>query len=189
METITGFENSSRPRGPRAVGLLQDFLNTADIESKTDLVSTPASLGEWLARKGLARTRGKLEAAEHARALELREHLRDALEATTHGASTSPAFGQLNQIAEQVPLRVRFGDAPRLEPVRGDAPALGPILATVYDALSDEDFGRLKVCRNDACRWAFFDTSRNRSGVWCTMAICGNRQKGRVYRRLHAADR
>ena len=142
-----------------------------------------------LATKGLAPTPGKLDAAEHARALELRELLRDALEATTHGASASTAFGQLNQIAERVPLRVRFGDAPHLEPVRGDALALGPILATVYDALSDEALARLKVCRNDACRWAFYDTSRNRSGVWCTMAICGNRQKGRVYRRLHAADR
>lgn len=188
METIAGFDNASRPRGPRAVGLLQDFLNTADIESETDLVSTPASLSEWLAGKGLAPAPGKLDAVEHARTLELRELLRDALEATTHGGSARVAFARLNQVAGRVPLRVRFGDSPHLEPVRRDAPALGPILATVYDALGDEALGRLKVCRNDACRWAFYDTSRNRSGVWCTMAICGNRQKGRAYRRRHAAD-
>jgi predicted RNA-binding Zn ribbon-like protein len=130
-----------------------------------------------------------VDAVEHGRALELRELLRDALEATAHGASAGAALAQLNQIAERVPLRVRFDDAPHLEPARRDAPAVGPILATVYDALSDEALSRLKVCRNDACRWAFYDTSRNRSGVWCTMAICGNRQKGRVYRRRHAADR
>jgi len=170
------------------VGLLQDFLNTADIESETDLVATPASLREWLARRGLVPRAAELGAAEHARVLELRERLRDALEAITHGTSPRAAFTQLNSIAARVPLRVRFDDAAHLEPARRDAPALGPILAAVYDALGDEALVRLKVCRNDACRWAFYDTSRNRSGVWCTMAICGNRQKGRVYRRRHTAD-
>ena len=188
METIAGSENSTRPRGPGAVGLLQDFLNTADIESETDLVATPAALGEWLAAKGLLSRPAEPSAAEHARALDLRERLRDALEAITHGASPRTAFARLNQIAGRVPLRVRFGDAAHLEPARSDAPAVGPILATVYDALSDEALVRLKVCRSDSCRWAFYDTSRNRSGVWCDMAICGNRQKGRVYRRRHAAD-
>ena len=170
------------------MGLVQDFLNTADIESETDLVATPADLGAWLAKKGLVPAVGKITAAEHARSLELRERLRDALDAITHGTSPRAAFARLNQIADQVPLRLRFGDAAHLEPARRDAPALGPILATVYDALSDDALLRLKVCRNEACRWAFYDTSRNRSGVWCTMAICGNRQKGRVYRRRHAAD-
>jgi len=170
------------------VGLLQDFLNTADIESETDLVATPAALGDWLKGKGLVPRAAELGAAEHARVLELRERLRDAVEAITHGTSPRSAFVRLNQIAGHVPLRVRFGDAAHLEPARGDTRALGPILATVYDALSDEALVRLKVCRNDACRWAFYDTSRNRSGVWCSMAICGNRQKGRVYRRRHAPD-
>lgn len=188
VDTIAGFGNASRPRGPGAVGLLQDFLNTADIESETDQVATPAALGEWLERKGVVPQAAEVGASDHARVLELRERLRNALEAITHGTSPRTAFARLNQIAGHAPLRVRFGDAAHLEPARRDAAALGPILATVYDALSDEALVRLKVCRNEACRWAFYDTSRNRSGVWCTMAICGNRQKGRVFRRRHAAD-
>ncbi|HEX6654657.1 MAG TPA: CGNR zinc finger domain-containing protein, partial [Candidatus Limnocylindria bacterium] len=28
----------------------------------------------------------------------------------------------------------------------------------------------------------FFDRSRNRSGTWCTMAVCGSRMKSRSYR-------
>jgi predicted RNA-binding Zn ribbon-like protein len=47
-------------------------------------------------------------------------------------------------------------------------------------------FERLKICRNDECQWAFYDHSRNRSGVWCTMAVCGNRMKGRAFRTRHA---
>ena len=45
---------------------------------------------------------------------------------------------------------------------------------------------RLKVCRNDECQWAFYDHSRNHSGAWCTMAICGNRMKGRAFRTRRA---
>lgn len=190
METDAAFGGLSRARGPGAIGLLQDFLNTADIESESDLVATPAALSDWLGTKGLPHAAGKVGAEEHARILELRERLRDALEAVTHGDKPSRAYARLDEIASAVPLRVRFGEPARLEPAQARAAAaLGPILAAVYDALRDESVDRLKVCRNEGCRWAFYDTSRNRSGVWCSMAICGNRQKGRVYRRRHAADR
>lgn len=190
MATEAEFTGLSRSRGPGAVGLMQDFLNTTDIESETDLVDTPSALAQWLVTAGLAGSAATVSGEEHARVIELRERLRDALEAVTHGANPGAAYAQLDEIAAEVPLRVTFGDAARLAPARaGSAPALGPILATIYDALSSDALDRLKVCRNDGCRWAFYDTSRNRSGVWCSMAICGNRQKGRVYRRRHAADR
>jgi predicted RNA-binding Zn ribbon-like protein len=190
MESEAPFTGLARARGPGALGVLQDFLNTADIESETDLVATPSALAAWLTENGLLGDGEKVSALEHGRALDLRERLRDALEARTHGATSPSAEAHLNHIAAGVPLRIRFEDAARLEPAqRRAAPALGPILATVYDAMRDESVSRLKVCRNEGCRWAFFDTSRNRSGAWCSMAICGNRQKGRVYRRRHAGDR
>ncbi|OLP43759.1 CGNR zinc finger domain-containing protein [Rhizobium oryziradicis] len=34
---------------------------------------------------------------------------------------------------------------------------------------------RLKICGN--CGWLFLDKSKNRSRVWCDMAVCGNRVK------------
>ena len=187
MELEAAFGGLSRSRGPGAVGLLQDFLNTADIESESDLVATPAALSAWLTATGLVPRPKTIGSDEHARVLVLRERLRDALEATTHGADSGDAYAELDRMAGSVPLRVRFGDAAHLEPARPrEAPAMGPILAAVYDALSDEALNRLKVCRNEGCRWAFYDTSRNRSGVWCSMAICGNREKGRAFRRRHA---
>jgi predicted RNA-binding Zn ribbon-like protein len=188
--TETAFSSLSRTRGPGQVGLLQDFLNTADIESQSDLVATPSALAEWLAANGLTDAGQRVSAAEHTRVLEVRERLRDALEATTHGLNPDDAHRRLDEIASSVLLRVRFGEGAHLEPAVGRmAPALGPIVATLYDAMRDDALQRLKVCGNENCRWAFYDTSRNRSGVWCSMAICGNRQKGRVYRRRHAADR
>jgi len=66
-------------------------------------------------------------------------------------------------------------------------PAIGRFLAIIHESITQGTWQRLKVCRNDICRWAFYDSSRNRSGAWCTMAICGNRMKGRTFRSRHPA--
>ncbi len=55
-------------------------------------------------------------------------------------------------------------------------------MAIVVRAMADGSWSRIKACRNDTCRWLFYDQSRNRSGTWCTMAICGSRMKARAYR-------
>ena len=60
--------------------------------------------------------------------------------------------------------------------------ALGRLLAIVAAAQADGTWERLKACPWDTCRWAFYDHSRNRSGVWCSMAVCGNRAKVQAFR-------
>lgn len=59
---------------------------------------------------------------------------------------------------------------------------LPPILQSAVDLLiSKNDLGRVKQCEGDPCGWLFFDTSRNRSRRWCSMADCGNRAKARRF--------
>ncbi|WP_239166967.1 CGNR zinc finger domain-containing protein [Actinoplanes italicus] len=41
---------------------------------------------------------------------------------------------------------------------------------------------RLKLCNNQVCRAAFFDTSRNNSGVWHDVSTCGNTANLRAFR-------
>jgi predicted RNA-binding Zn ribbon-like protein len=48
---------------------------------------------------------------------------------------------------------------------------------------------RLKICLSDTCQWAFYDASKNRSGNWCSMEVCGNRMKVRSHRRRKSVDR
>jgi predicted RNA-binding Zn ribbon-like protein len=60
--------------------------------------------------------------------------------------------------------------------------ALARLLVPVAHALEDSSWRRVKACRAPDCMWAFYDRSRNRSGVWCEMAVCGNRTKVRAYR-------
>ena len=82
-------------------------------------------------------------------------------------------------------LAIHFADdgsaslAPEAE---GFAGALARLLVPVADAHSDGSWQRVKACRAANCHWAFYDRSRNRSGVWCAMAVCGNRTKVRAYR-------
>ena len=46
---------------------------------------------------------------------------------------------------------------------------------------------RTKICPN--CDWLFVDQSKNRSRLWCDMAVCGNRAKAKThYRRRSVAD-
>ena len=69
---------------------------------------------------------------------------------------------------------------------RGVQGALGSVLAAAAEAMADGSWQRLKACRSDTCRWAFVDHARNRSRQWCSMSVCGNREKARVFRQRHA---
>ena len=65
----------------------------------------------------------------------------------------------------------------------GLAAGLGRILAVVHDSMTDGTWWRLKACPRDVCHWAFYDRSRNGSGKWCSMSVCGNRTNTKAYRR------
>lgn len=59
---------------------------------------------------------------------------------------------------------------------------LPPIVQSAIDILtSEKDLKRVNQCEGDFCGWLFFDTSRNRSRRWCSMADCGNRAKARRF--------
>jgi predicted RNA-binding Zn ribbon-like protein len=60
--------------------------------------------------------------------------------------------------------------------------ALGRILIAVSDLMADGTWDRLKACRADDCRWAFYDSARNQSRAWCSMQSCGNRAKVQAFR-------
>jgi len=179
-----------RPPAPGRLDLLRTFVNTVDLESGVDQFATPEQVAAWLIERGLLPREATLSAVERATAIAFREAVRDVLEGNAGHGDASSALARLDMIAAGVPLRIRLADRPQLEP-QGEAGldlALGRFLAIIYEAVTQGTWPRLKVCRDDTCRWAFYDSSRNRSGIWCTMAICGNRTKGRVFRRRQAAD-
>jgi dsDNA-binding SOS-regulon protein len=116
---------------------------------------------------------------------------------TEHTSSTSAVFSHdpvadvqeaadvLNAIGAYAPLSVRFqrdGQASLQPAIDGVDGALARLLAAVPLAQTDGSWRWLKICRNDACGRAFFDTSKNHSGAWCDLGKCGNRLNARAAR-------
>ncbi|HET7578817.1 MAG TPA: ABATE domain-containing protein [Bacillales bacterium] len=60
---------------------------------------------------------------------------------------------------------------------------LWPIVQSAMDLLLSGKLDRVKQCEGDPCGWLFFDSSRNKSRRWCSMADCGNREKARRHYR------
>lgn len=189
-----GTEPGGREAAPGPLALVQAFVNTAASEGdrRWEAIGDPDSLRSWLGRRGLLAEDGPVGEADVGRALELREALRALLAANNGREVPAPAVATLNGMAGRAGLVVRFRADGRAAPVPtsgGTAGALGGILAAVQAGMGDGTWGRLKACRNGACGWAFYDRSRNRSGSWCSMDVCGNRTKTRAYRRRKGQTR
>jgi predicted RNA-binding Zn ribbon-like protein len=172
---------------PGALEVVRSFVNTYDVDEGIETLAGPAALVAWLGEHDLLggeRPRPASD-ADVRRAIELREALRAQLRAH-HGDPLDPqAASVLDAAARRARLTLRFTGNERtaLEPAAGGVDgALGRLLAIVKDAIDDGSWQRLKVCAAETCQWAFYDESRNRSGTWCDMRVCGNRAKVRGFR-------
>ena len=172
---------------PHQLDLVIDFVNTLDAEEEIDVLATPDGLRRWLAERGLLESASaSVTQSERRRAIELREALRDLLLEHNGGPPTGGAAQVLQGVARSGELGVHFqpdGSAVLASGGEGFAGALAALLVPVAEASHDGSWERVKACRAGDCLWAFYDHSRNRSGVWCNMAVCGNREKVRAYRR------
>ena len=181
---------SDRETASGDIGLIQAFVNTVDLQDGPEELSDPNTLQAWLVAKGLLGASDPVDASDLKHAVALREAMRGAI-GPNSGFRVYPVdIATLNGAATASGLRMRFGadGRPRLEPAAGGVVgALGRLVATLYAAMEDANWARLKLCRSQACRWAFYDRSKNHSSRWCTMASCGNREKARRFRSHNAA--
>jgi len=184
-ELRTPYESGHRPPAPDPVRLIQRFLNTLDIDRGSDVLDSRSSLEGWLKEVGLV---AKVPASPEdglARATELREAIRDLLVSRNRGRVTPVVASRFERASGSLSYRVTAsttGDFQLLPTSAGLSKALGAIVAVLIRSDADGSLDRLKVCANDDCQWVYWDGSRNRSGRWCTMALCGNRLKGRAFR-------
>jgi predicted RNA-binding Zn ribbon-like protein len=172
---------------PTTEGLeaVRQFVNTVHHEQGQDEedLQSPAALDAFLADHGFGHVHAK--PADLRRALAVREALRDVMGANNGEPLDDDSVELLNRTAARAKVVAAFDDNAswRIEPAsNGVDRALGQMLATVFRAMSDGSWSRMKACGNPDCRWAFYDSSKNRSGRWCEMASCGNRMKARAFR-------
>jgi predicted RNA-binding Zn ribbon-like protein len=164
--------------------LLCDFVNTLDRESGDDELGDAQGLGRWLRGRGLWSARPDDRDAAAAR--ELREALRELMRANNgEDVDTAAAAATLDAAARRARISVGFdtGSIRLVAPEGG----VGEVLVAAGTAMADGSWPRLKACRSETCRWAFVDSARNRSRQWCSMSVCGNREKARTFRRRHGS--
>ena len=175
---------------PKELELIRDFVNTRDLDPENDAISDPRALAAWLAERGLLPKGARATRLHVKRAAELREALRTLLLAhNDQGVDTGEAARAIDRAARQAALEVRFNPdcttdlVPAADGVGG---AIGRLVAIVADVAGTEEWSRLKACRRESCLWAFYDHARNRSRAWCSMEVCGNREKAQKFRERHA---
>jgi predicted RNA-binding Zn ribbon-like protein len=171
---------------PEPLRLVQLFVNSVDKENGREWLPTPEALARWFEERGLPR--GVVTEADVVRTHALREALRALLRANNVGGEPGEAAGVVNEAARAggVSLAVDADGELHIEVTgTGVDGALGEIVAVAFEAMLDGSWTRLKTCRH--CNWSFYDESKNRSGSWCSMQLCGNRTKTRAYRRRLAA--
>lgn len=164
-------------KAPGQLELVRQFVNTRDIEAGADRLTDATTWTRWASAHDVT---GTARASDLAKLRELREALRTALLAN-HDRAPLPEDARQ---AMQAALKWSGANPTITECGLGLSGAdSGPrglarqVLLAVSDALRDGTWSRLKACRDDTCQWAFFDHSRSRTGQWCSMEICGNRNK------------
>ena len=174
---------------PDELALVKAFLNSADLEEGTDSFVTADGLHAWLVDRGLPGVEASPTEAERRSLIEFREAIREVV-AARGGAVPPAALATVDAAARTASLVVAIdgaGQADLRPSGRGLDAVVARLLADVASAQRIGTWSDLRICRRDVCRWAFYDASRNHSGVWCTMSICGNRVKSANLRRRRAA--
>ncbi|MDI6100702.1 CGNR zinc finger domain-containing protein [Actinoplanes sp. NEAU-A12] len=174
---------------PGGFALVQELLNTRPAMSyAADLLNTvddaqwwvTDTLGIWSHVSGLPAPTLLLSAAD----LRSMRRLRTAFEYVVLAGSNPEPDGSLLPPADvQVSLVPDGTGWVRVVPTgRGIRWLASALWAEALLAQQAGFWPRLKLCNNPACRAAFFDTSRNNSGVWHDVSTCGNTANLRAFR-------
>ncbi|HEX2645956.1 MAG TPA: ABATE domain-containing protein, partial [Candidatus Dormibacteraeota bacterium] len=145
---------SDRETADGEIGLVQAFVNTVDLQDGPEELSDPGALRSWLVSRGLMDAGQPVDESNLKHAIAVREAMRGVI-AGNSGLPVYPVdVATLNEAASASRLRMRFGTGGkgRMEPeVTGAVGAIGRLVATLYAAMQDEDWERLKLCDSDTC--------------------------------------
>lgn len=66
---------------------------------------------------------------------------------------------------------------------------LAAVARSAAEIIAEGARARLRLCANPRCGLFFYDTSRTHRRRWCSMTVCGNRNKVAAFARRHAPAR
>lgn len=161
---------------PKSIQWVVDFLNSVDLRTHgaagsvlvRDLLGDQGDAAAWAREHGFDGPTGH-PIGELVALRGLRDEVRGALRGTKPLQTTWSAHVELSG---------------RGSPLIGPASesVTGWVEAHLLEAFLSPQVSRLRICAADDCLRAFYDSSRNGSGKWCSTTSCGNRMKTRAYR-------
>jgi predicted RNA-binding Zn ribbon-like protein len=183
-----------RAPAPGTLALVQSFVNThydLTAERGGEILVDPMALRTWLAARGLIGERARLDARDLTRVVTVREGLRALAFANNDQMLNNDAIDAMRRASAGAATEIRIErDGPRfVTAATGIDAAIGALLAITARAMIDGSWLRFKACPGRGCGWAFYDHSRNQSARWCSMKVCGDREKARAYYQRKTADR
>jgi predicted RNA-binding Zn ribbon-like protein len=166
---------------------VQAFLNTRwdlTTERGREILVSAEALRDWLAERGLIDPRHSLTSRDLDRTLAVREGLQALAFANNGQAPNQRSIDAMRRASHGAGTEIRIEpDGPRFvaDAARGIDAAIGALFAITARAMIDGSWQRLKACPGRHCGWTFYDRSRNLSAHWCSMKVCGDREKARAY--------
>ena len=179
--------------------LALDFLNTRMKvrEEIVDFLQCDADVRAWLDQAGLdaAKIGPKTKPFSLLRAARLlRENIRSLVEKRKAGVRGDPSL--LNSFLDHAKSRpLLVWKKPRsltIELIRQhETPeaALAPIAEAAALLLATADFNLVKRCEDETCVLWFSDQTKSHRRRWCSMLLCGNRNKVAAYRKRRGHKR
>ncbi|GHO84754.1 CGNR zinc finger domain-containing protein [Dictyobacter formicarum] len=172
---------------PEPLRLLQECINTR-FGRRADEWSNPEQLRAWLLQRHWLTEEQVVTQSDYHRMIEVREAIRGLLYMNTEDGVEAIHIDALNHLSQRAPLQLSFqqdGQANLTSELAGVDGVIAKLFGIVFTAMANGSWSRLKVCHNDRCQRVFYDVSKNRSGTWCSMKICGSRAKARAYQQRH----
>src|SRR5262245_9069673 len=173
---------------PAGLALVQDLLNTrATMKYGSDLFAGPDDAQRWVtdALATWSRVSGLPAPVILLSSTDMRSlrRLRTTFENVILAVGRNQPEGTLPPADVPVSLVPDADGWVRIVPTgRGTRWLASALWAEALLAQQAGLWPRLKLCHNVDCRAAFFDASRNNSGVWHDVSTCGNTANLRAFR-------
>jgi predicted RNA-binding Zn ribbon-like protein len=169
-----------------------DLINSEEWDTfgrLTDHLNNPAWVPYFVRQWHFSRP--SRETAPLAKLKTLRSALRKSSEALFHDKPIPPSelhtlnaalnlSGKQQLFQRQNGLRVEF-----VPGKSGWRWILAEVARSLVETVADGESARIKICRNDDCRWVFYDQTKGKTRCWCSSKSCGNRER---VRRARARD-